>query len=65
MILIGRPINGISINGLEYVLDAPDGEPMEFVTEKKAQDFLEDNGVDPEHFDDFMFVDTETDEEPK
>lgn len=44
MIIIGRPINGITINGYEYVLDN-DGYPMEFKTESDARDFLTKNEI--------------------
>ena len=48
--IIGRPINGISLNGLEYVLDAPDGNVMEFESEAKAQEFCLNNGADKQDF---------------
>ena len=48
MIMIGRAINGISINGLEFVLDSIVGDVMLFESEEKAKDFLRDNGADPE-----------------
>ena len=43
MIKIGRPINGISINGNEYLLD-DDGKPMLFSHEKDARRFLMSHG---------------------
>lgn len=43
-ILIGKPINGISINGLEYVLD-DDGNVMKFTCVAKAKEYLEANGI--------------------
>ena len=36
---IGRPIEGITLNGNEYVLD-DDGELMTFDSEENALDFL-------------------------
>lgn len=42
-IIIGRPINGISINGDEYLLD-DDNNLMEFESKKAAQDFLKKHG---------------------
>lgn len=36
---IGRPIEGIALNGNEYVLDG-DGELMTFDSEEDALDFL-------------------------
>lgn len=43
-IIIGRFINGITINPLEYVLDNS-GNLMIFETEKKAKDFLKKHGL--------------------
>lgn len=37
--VIGRPIEGITLNGNEYVLDG-DGELMTFDSEEDALDFL-------------------------
>jgi hypothetical protein len=42
MIIISRPINGISINGDEYLL-GDDGEPMRFETTKDLVMFLFEN----------------------
>ena len=41
--LIGRPINGISLNGNEYVL-GDDGKPCEFPDVAKAHEFLAEMG---------------------
>ena len=46
-IIIGRHINGITLNPLEYVLDE-DGELMVFETQDKAKDFLREHGFDDE-----------------
>jgi hypothetical protein len=58
-ILIGRPINGISLNGLEFLLDDKN-EPMEFADKDKAKEFLKANGYadfsDEELEDAFNFV---------
>lgn len=58
-ILIGRPINGISLNGLEYLLDDKK-EPREFKDRDEAKQFLRDNGYsgmsDEELEDAFNFV---------
>jgi hypothetical protein len=43
-ILIGRAINGISINELEYVL-SENGKVKEFDTKELAILFLKDNGI--------------------
>ena len=42
-ILVGRAIDGISINGLEYLLD-DSGKPKEFDNVHQAKMFLRENG---------------------
>jgi hypothetical protein len=63
-IVIGRPINGISINGLEYLLDE-DGEYKQFESTEEAKTFLnsmfEEPLTDDQLEDSFMFLDSETD----
>jgi hypothetical protein len=63
-IVIGRPINGISLNGLEYLLDE-DGEYKQFESTEEAKTFLnsmfEEPLTDDQLEDSFMFLDTETD----
>jgi len=60
MIVVGKPINGISLNGLEYLLDDEDNM-MKFETREFAKYFLVNNGYDDwsdeELEDSFMFVD--------
>ena len=46
-VLIGRPINGISINGLEYVCD-DDGYAISFDNERSAREYLKANGYTEE-----------------
>ena len=46
--IIGRAINGITINGREFVCDDK-GKVMEFESDSAARDFLQENGIeDPE-----------------
>ena len=45
--VIGRPINGITLNGNEYVLDE-NGDEMQFETNDKAKSFLFDHGLTDE-----------------
>ncbi len=63
-IVIGRPINGISLNGLEYLLDET-GEYKQFGSKEEAKTFLnsmfEEPLTDDQLEDSFMFMDTETD----
>lgn len=47
MYYIGRPINGISLNGREYILDADDNV-MKFKSKQDACDFLHANGATEE-----------------
>lgn len=43
-IVVGRPINGISVNGLEYLLDEnTDSGFMTFETKEKALEFVREN----------------------
>ena len=53
---IGRPINGISINGLEYLLD-DNNELMMFDLPDQAETFLKKHNIDLE---DVVLVDAET-----
>jgi len=43
--VIGRAINGISINGREFVCDEKN-EPMLFESYAAAETFLKENGID-------------------
>jgi hypothetical protein len=43
MIIIGRPIHGITLNGLEYLPDG-NGREMRFADEAAASDFLREKG---------------------
>ena len=44
MVIIGRHINGITLNPLEYLLDNS-GNVMEFENEDTAKAFLKENGI--------------------
>jgi len=61
MIVVGRPINGITLNPLEYVLDN-DGNEMVFADEETAKAFLREQGVAE---DDFQWLVFETVEASK
>ncbi|RKZ95594.1 MAG: hypothetical protein DRQ46_08220 [Gammaproteobacteria bacterium] len=49
--IIGRPIEGISLNGYEYLLD-PDGHELLFDTVDEAKKLLSDNGVEGDELED-------------
>jgi hypothetical protein len=57
MIGIARAINGIAINGKEWLLDS-EGNTMEFESIHSAKDFLRQNGYEDctdEEFEDAFF----------
>jgi hypothetical protein len=64
-IVVGRPINGISLNGLEYLMNEDNTEYKQFKDKREAMDFLnslmDEPATDDELEDGFMFLDTETD----
>jgi len=59
MVIVGRPINDISINGLEWLLD-DDGEPIRFTDCNMAKSFLLDNGETTENIYLYVFEDEKT-----
>ena len=65
MIIIGRPINGIGINGLEYLMNDGNTDYRFFVDKAEAmlylRVFLGDQVTDEALEDSYMFMDTETD----
>jgi hypothetical protein len=64
MILIGRPIEGISLNGLEYLMNDDNTDYRFFVDKAEAYEFLRvhmPEATDEDLEDTFMFMDTETD----
>jgi hypothetical protein len=54
MVIVGKHINGITINPLEYLLD-DDGEVMEFDTEKSAKTYLRDRDFTDDDLFDLVF----------
>ena len=71
MIKVGQHINGISLNGIEYLLDAPEeegGNEIEFENEEKAIEFLKANCDNPEFIQDdidngcILLINAETNE---
>jgi hypothetical protein len=47
-VLIGRHEEGITLNPLEYLLDAPNGKVLEFDTKDQAKDYLRQQGIKDE-----------------
>jgi len=64
-IVVGRPINGISLNGLEYLMNEYNSDYILFENKEEAKTFLnsmfEEPLTDDELEDNFMFLDSETD----
>lgn len=54
MVAVGRPINGISINGNEWLLD-DDDKLQVFPDKSAAVQFLKDHGVSDDEMDYFTF----------
>lgn len=65
MIIIGRPIEGIALNGLEYLMNEDNTDYKFFKDKEEAFSFLKsimgEPVTDEELEDAFMFLDTETD----
>jgi hypothetical protein len=59
MVIVGRPVNGISINGLEWLLDNC-GELMRFLDSNAARLFLLDNEELIENVSSYWFEDKDT-----
>ena len=53
-VIVGRPINGISLNGLEWLLN-DDGTQMIFENSAEADAFLRKNGFTDEDLDCLVF----------
>lgn len=64
-IVIGRPINGIGLNGLEFMMNDDNTDYKLFNDKREAMDFLntlmEEPLTDDQLEDSFMFLDPETD----
>lgn len=59
-IAVGRHINGITINPLEYLLD-DEGELMTFESEEKAKEFLAEKGFAEEDMYVVLYEEDKTD----
>jgi len=55
MFIVGRHINGICLNELEFVLDG-NGEPIEFPTEEEAKSFMFERGASEKDFDTYLQI---------
>ncbi|MBU5594887.1 hypothetical protein KQI76_06890 [Amphibacillus sp. MSJ-3] len=53
--IIARPINGITINGLEYILD-DFGEVKRFNNEDEAVQFLKQNDLSEKEIESLKFI---------
>lgn len=66
MIIIGRPIEGIYLNGLEFLLEDDGSKEKGFKSKKEAIEFLREAGETLSDEDlevAYVFIDTETNEE--
>ena len=54
-VVVGRPINGITINGLEWLL-TDEGEVMIFDSEEQAKQFPKDHSVTDEALEEAVFL---------
>jgi hypothetical protein len=52
--IIGRAINGIGLNGLEYLLNE-DGTEMEFDNQEVAEEFLVEAGIPEDEIEYYHF----------
>ena len=57
-IIVGRHIEGIALNGLEYLLDA-DGNELKFESVEEAKEYLVKNGVSEEEMYYLKFIEVE------
>ena len=63
MVIVGKHINGITINPLEYLL-GDDGEEMKFVSKDAAKAFLKMKGFADEELEGLAFEPVYTGESP-
>jgi len=59
-VIVGRPINGISLNGLEYILD-DEGEIRYFDSVEEAKQLLREHGYDEDDMEDYLVFRESTD----
>ena len=62
--IVSKPINGISINGDEYLLN-DDGSTMEFNSKEEAIQFLIGNDIPKEVAEEMNFTEVEEEVMPK
>lgn len=63
-IIVGRPINGITLNDLEYLLDES-GDIMKFKSKEHAVHYLKEHGADDEEIYYMSFIYTNESRECK
>lgn len=57
-IIIGRAVGGVSINGLEYLLDEK-GQEMTFDSERAAREYLREHGIPESEIKEMSFIQVE------
>jgi hypothetical protein len=53
---VGRPIEGISFNPIEYLIDEPDGEIKWFDSREAAVKFLKSKGASDDEINLYWFI---------
>ena len=54
-VIIGRAAGGVSINGLEYLLDEK-GQEMTFDSERAAREYLREHGIPESEIEGMAFI---------
>ena len=55
MIRVGRHIEGVTLNPLEYLLTDDSSEVMEFTSETTAKCFLRSKGIPEEEYEEYTY----------
>ena len=62
-IIVGRHIEGIALNGLEYLLNEYSGRALKFESVEEAKEYLVKNGVSEEEMYYLKFIEVEEENE--
>lgn len=64
MVAIGRHIEGVVLNPLEFIMEDDLKTVKVFESEEVAREFLEEKGVDPDTLDGFTYQEVNQDGSP-